>query len=135
MIAPPWAAVLPLRSVSPEIVIVGAVVPSTLKIREALLPLTASVAAPGPLMVRFLLRTISPDVSVITPVTEPKTMVSPGAAVVTASRRLPAPASPELVTVSVAALAACQVPRPNASPMAAAIGFISPANDCMRDCG
>ena len=66
----------PCASVRPEMVTADP--PVMLKMREASLPDTVSVAAPGPLMVRFLANAISPVVSVMVPVTE-KSMVSPGA--------------------------------------------------------
>ncbi len=54
--------------------------------RLALLPLTVKFIAPGPAMVRLLVITNCPPVSVMVPVTA-KSMVSPGAALAMASRR------------------------------------------------
>ena len=79
--------------------------------RLAALPLTASISAPGPLMLTLLFTTKLPLLSVIVPVTE-KSIVSPSAAAASASRsRHPAPGqfpavaapSPVLCTVMVVA--------------------------------
>ncbi|KJU85905.1 hypothetical protein MBAV_001901 [Candidatus Magnetobacterium bavaricum] len=51
--------------------------PVMFKIREELLPLIASILAPGPMMVRFLLKLIWPDVRVIVPDTPLRSIVSP----------------------------------------------------------
>ena len=73
------------------------------------LPLIARFSAPGPVMVTAWRARSSPVVSVIVPVTsEAKLMMSASGlalACVSASRRLPAPASLVLVTVNVAAWA------------------------------
>ena len=86
---------------------VGLLVPSILKIRDALLPLTASDAAPGPVIVTESLITISPEVSVIVPPTVKLMVSAPAApfALATAARRLPAPLSAVVLTVNVAAFA------------------------------
>src|SRR5258708_17530351 len=68
-----------------------------LNTRLALLPLTVRLAAPGPLMVRFLLMAIWPVVRVIVPVT-PTLSVLPAQALAIALRSDPAPASLVLVT-------------------------------------
>src|SRR5258708_4378298 len=69
-----------------------------LNTRLALLPLTVRLAAPGPLMVRFLLMATWPVVSVIVPVT-PTLSVLPAQALAIALRNDPGPASLVLVTV------------------------------------
>ena len=90
----------PSSTVIPEMV---AVTPgSTWKTWAALLPLTASWAAPGPLMVRLVVMSMGPLVrrmGVAGGQETAKVMVSPGAAVATAWRRDPAPLSRQVVTV------------------------------------
>ncbi|MBZ4193558.1 MAG: hypothetical protein LAE24_04540 [Candidatus Contendobacter sp.] len=79
------------------------------KIRESLLPLTASMFAPGPSMVRLPVISISPLVRTIVPgKTGLNSIVSlPAAALAltTASRNEPKPSSLRLVTVKVDACA------------------------------
>src|SRR5258706_12541664 len=90
---------LPLVIVMPEMV---AVLPeATLKTRLALLPLTVSVAAPGPVIVMFLLIVNSPVVSVID-VTEGSKVIGPPAhtPLSIASRKVSAPLSALPVTTT-----------------------------------
>ena len=63
----PLSVVVPWASVSPETV--TADVPVTWKMRELSLPDRVSALAPGPVKVRSLSNAISPDVSVMVPVT------------------------------------------------------------------
>src|SRR5713226_2353189 len=96
----------PLDTVKPDIVTVTPAL--IVKMRKsgvppAVLRFTDSMFAPGPLIVRFLSISSSPLVSVI--VAGPtevrpaaKVIVSPGQAVLIASRKLPAPVSLVLVT-------------------------------------
>src|ERR1017187_9086414 len=85
---------------------------------DALLPLMARLAAPGPLMVKFWLSASVPEVSVMVPLTL-KLIVSPGAAAAMTDRSVPdEPSSARLVTGSVAAkpgTAALRVSRLTAS--------------------
>ena len=98
---------------------VTAEVPLMLKIRVASPPDTVRALAPGPLMVRSFVNEIS-VASVIVPVTS-NTIVSPEAAAVIWSRRLPAPASAVVVTCSVVATPAAGNPVPtHAAVMASA---------------
>src|ERR1017187_10864101 len=82
-IPPPWSAlpfviVIPLMAALP--------VPDRSKTRLELLPLTVKFVAPGPLIVRLLVITSSPLVSVMVPVTA-KSIVSPGGEIGRASCR------------------------------------------------
>src|SRR3954470_7862101 len=87
---------------------------------DALLPLIDSADGPGPLMVTASSMTSSPLVSVIVPLTPVRSMVSPGFALASASRRLPPPESLVFETVSVAAPAAVakDATAPAAMPVA-----------------
>ena len=90
----------PFSMVSPEI---AATVPTlTLKMRDVSLPLTASTATPGPVIVMLWVIAISPEVSVITlhAGDRPNVIVSPDPAAATGSRNDPAPESAQLVTVT-----------------------------------
>jgi len=79
--------------------------PKMRKTRELLLPETVNTLAPGPLIVRLLLTTSCPVVSVIVQ-GQPgrlKLIVSPLAAAAICLRKVPGPLSARLVTLSVAA--------------------------------
>src|SRR5262249_27943558 len=99
------APALPPAIVRPEMDIVSPA--STWKTRERLLPLTVSLAAPGPLIARSPVMSNSPPVRAIVPVSpESKAMVSaPGWALAraTAARSEPGPASARVVTWKVEA--------------------------------
>src|SRR5215468_2355684 len=94
---------LPPAIVRPEMDTVSPA--STWKTRERLLPLTVSLAAPGPVIARSPVMSSSPPVRAIVPVSpESKTMVSaPGwaSAWATAARSEPAPLSARVVTWNV----------------------------------
>src|SRR5262249_49165487 len=91
---------LPLAMVRPEIVTPVFLI--VWKTRWVLLPLTVTLAAPGPWIVRFFVTASSPLVSVMVPLTAAgKGMVSPGGAAAIWARSEPAPLSLRLVTVRV----------------------------------
>jgi hypothetical protein len=85
---------------------------ATVKSSTVLPPLTASVLAPGPVIVRFFVRAIGPLVRRMGEhdVTEgAKSMVPPALAAATSARSDPGPESLQLVTEYVAALATSAV--------------------------
>jgi hypothetical protein len=95
---PPLAFPKPLVMVKPEMVTFDAKLSNT---REVALPSNARLAAPGPLVVTFLVIGNSPLVSTIVPDTLVASIVS-AAELVKQSRRLPAPTSFVFDTVQVA---------------------------------
>ena len=93
---PPSPLLFPLVMVTPEMVTVFPLL--MLKTRLLLLPLTVKRLAPGPVIVRFLLISSSPLVSVIVCTPGSTVIVSLSAASAIASRKLPGPLSLVLLT-------------------------------------
>ena len=123
MAPPPLPSATPLVIVNPEMVTIPAKFSNT---RETALPLTARVAAPGPLMVTLWVTCSSPLVNRMVPETPVASIVSPSLAMLSAWRSEPGPLSFVLVTKMVVAYAGIAVMKSSAVAMTA--GLIASVN-------
>ena len=114
MAPPPLPSATPLVIVNSEMVTIPAKFSNT---RETALPLTARVAAPGPLMVTLWVTCSSPLVRVMVPETPVASMVSPSFAMLSALRNDPEPLSLVFVTTMVVACAEIAAAKSNAAAM------------------